>query len=72
MNGFDMFTFGAVFIILVIIVSAIYSAICALANRHSQKEQYIKYGQFDSSSDDLKDEHIKLTNSIKNHEETVK
>lgn len=63
MNSIDMLTFGVIFVLIVVAASAVYSAICALAKYYSQKEEYIKY-DYNKSSDELKEEHIKLVNSV--------
>lgn len=64
MNSIDMLTFGVIFVLIVVAASAVYSAICALAKYYSQKEEYIKYDYYNKSSDELKEEHIKLVNSV--------
>lgn len=64
MKSLDMFMFGVIFVLIVVAASAVYSAICALAKHYRQKEEYINYNYHNNSSDELKEEHIKLVNSV--------
>lgn len=64
MNSLDMFMFGVIFVLIVVAASAVYSAICVLAKHYRQKEEYINYNYHNNSSDELKEEHIKLVNSV--------
>lgn len=61
MNGFDMFIFGVVFVLIVITISVIHSIIT-----DHNKEKRTKYNYFNdfSSRCELKEQNLKLVNSL--------